>query len=133
MSSARTWRTAVVTSVLAMSPTTATVAGSYLDNVNSAATFLNRTQLREWLADGERGLWLQAVDLRWFYARFAHACRGVSATNSLSFDTRGSDKIDSRSAVLVPGSARCTLLSFVPSKGPPKNRNAGVVPQPQAQ
>ena len=133
MSSARTWRTAVVTSVLAMSPTTATVAGSYLDNVNSAATFLNRTQLREWLADGERGLWLQAVDLRWFYARFAHACRGVSATNSLSFDTRGSDKIDSRSAVLVPGSARCTLLSFVPSKGPPKNRHAGVVPQPQAQ
>jgi hypothetical protein len=112
---------------------TATVAQSDLDNVNSTATVLNRARLRDWLADGERGLWVQAVDLRWFYARFVHACHGLGTTNSLLFDTRGSDKIDSHSAVLVPGTARCTLVSFLPSHGPPKNRNAGVEPQPQAQ
>jgi hypothetical protein len=133
MSFSRTWSISVVTLVLTMSPPSATVAGTYLADVDSSATFLDRARLRDWLADGERGLWIQAVDLSWFYARFARACHGLRATNSLLFDTRGADTIDSRSAVVVPGSGRCTVLSFVPSDGPPKNRNADVALQPQAQ
>jgi hypothetical protein len=129
----QTWRIPLITIMLAASPLAASVAGTYMGDVDSAAAFLNRARLRDWLADGERGLWLQAVDLRWFYARFAHACHGLSATNSVSFDTRGSDHIDSRSAVVVPGSGRCTVLSFVPSHGPPQGRNASLVMQPQAQ
>ena len=133
MSFLRTWRISLVTIVLAVSPMATAVAGPYLTDVDSTTTFLNHAQLRDWLADGERGLWVQAIDLRWFYARFTHACHGLTATNSLSFDTRGSDTIDSRSAVVVPGSGRCTVLSFLPSTGPPKSRNAAVVMQPQAQ
>ena len=133
MSFLRTWRMPLVTIVLAVSPMATAVAGPYLTDVDSTTTFLNHAQLRDWLADGEQGLWLQAIDLRWFYARFTHACHGLTATNSLSFDTRGSDTIDSRSAVVVPGSGRCTVLSFLPSTGPPKSRKAAVVMQPQAQ
>ena len=133
MSFLRTWRISLVTIVLAVSPMATAVAGPYLTDVDSTTTFLNHAQLRDWLADGERGLWVQAIDLRWFYARFTHACHGLTATNSLSFDTRGSDTIDSRSAVVVPGSGRCTVLSFLPSTGPPKSRKAAVVMQPQAQ
>jgi len=133
MSFLRTWRISLVTIVLAVSPMATAVAGPYLTDVDSTTTFLNHAQLRDWLADGEQGLWLQAIDLRWFYARFTHACHGLTATNSLSFDTRGSDTIDSRSAVVVPGSGRCTVLSFLPSTGPPKSRKAAVVMQPQAQ
>ena len=133
MSFLRTWRISLVTIVLAVSPMATAVAGPYLTDVDSTTTFLSHAQLRDWLADGEQGLWLQAIDLRWFYARFTHACHGLTATNSLSFDTRGSDTIDSRSAVVVPGSGRCTVLSFLPSTGPPKSRNAAVVMQPQAQ
>jgi hypothetical protein len=77
-----------------------TVAGTYLADVDSTATFLDHARLRGWLADGERGLWIQALDLRWFYARFAHACHGHRVTNSLSFDTRGSESIDGRSACI---------------------------------
>jgi len=133
MSFSQTWRIPIVTFSLAASPLATAVAGTYLTDVDSTTTFLTQTQLRHWLADGERGLWIQAIDLRWFYARFSHACHGLSATNSLAFDTRGSDTIDSRSAVVVPGSGRCTVLSFLPSQGPPQSRNAGVVMQPQAQ
>jgi hypothetical protein len=133
MSVSRTWRISIATTVFTLAPMAASVAGTYLADVDSTATFLNHAQLRDWLADGERGLWLQAANLRWFYARFVHACRGLSATNSLSFDTRGSGNIDSRSAVVVPGSGRCTVLSFLPSQGPPKSRNTSVVMQPQAQ
>jgi hypothetical protein len=133
MSYSRIWRTPLITVVLAASPMASAVAGTYLTDVDSTTTFLNHAQLRHWLADGERGLWIQAIDLRWFYARFAHACHGLSATNSLAFDTRGSDTIDSSSAVVVPGGGRCTVQSFLPSQGPPQSRNAGVVMQPQAQ
>ena len=129
----QSWRIPLITILLAASPLAASVAETYTDDVDSAPTFLHRALLRDWLADGERGLWLQAVDLSWFYVRFAHACHGLSATNSVSFDTRGSDHIDSRSAVVVPGSGRCTVLSFLPSHGPPQGRNATVVMQPQAQ
>jgi hypothetical protein len=133
MSFSRTWRIPLITVVLAASPMATAVAGTYLTDVDSTTTFLNHAQLRDWLADGERGLWIQAMDLRWFYARFTHACHGLSAAGSLAFDTRGSDTIDSTSAVVVPGSGRCTVLSFLPSEGPPMSRNAGVVMQPQAQ
>src|SRR5215469_11108213 len=133
MSFSPTWRLPLVTVVLAASPMATAVAGTYLTGLDSTTTFLNREQLRDWLADGERGLWIQAIDLRWFYARFTHACHGLTATNSLSFDTRGSDTISSTSAVVVPGSGRCSVLSFLPSKGPPKSRHAAVVMQPQAQ
>lgn len=133
MSFSQIWRIPLVILVLAASPLAASVAGNYVTDVESAATSLHRSLLRDWLADGERGLWLQGIDLRWFYARFAHTCQGLSATNSLSFDTRGSNNIDSRSAVVVPGGGRCTVLSFVPSHGPPQGRNAKVVMQPQAQ
>jgi hypothetical protein len=76
MSFSRTWSISVVTLVLTMSPPSATVAGTYLADVDSSATFLDRARLRDWLADGERGLWIQAVDLSWFYARFAQPERG---------------------------------------------------------
>src|SRR5262245_50406730 len=91
MSFSQTWRTPLVTLVLAASPMASAVAATYLTDVDSTTTFLNHAQLRGWLADGERGLWIQAIDLRWFYLRFTHACHGLSATNSLAFDTRGSD------------------------------------------
>jgi hypothetical protein len=129
----QTWRIHLLTLVLAGSPLAAGVAENSLADVDSGAAFLNRARLRDWLPDGERGVWLQAVDLRWFYARFAQACHGLGSTHSLSFDTRGSDNIASRSAVVVPGSGRCTVLSFLPSHGPPQDRNASVVMQPQAQ
>jgi len=132
MSFSRTWRIPAATLVLMVTPVALSVAGPYLAEVDGG-TFVSHAQLRDWLADGERGLWIQAGDLSWFYARFAHACEGLSATNSLLFDTRGSDSIDSTSAVVVPGGGRCTVLTFVPSAGPPKDRNAAVLQQPQAQ
>ncbi len=133
MSLLRDWRLSAAAVMLAASPLTVTVAGSYSEDADSGVPFVNHAQMRAWLADGERGLWIQAGNLRWFYARFARACHGLSATNSLVFDTQGSDNIDSRSAVLVPGRGRCTLQSLVTSEGPPQDRNADVEPQPQAQ
>ena len=85
------------------------------------------------LADGERGLWIQAGDHSWFYARLAGICQGLSGTNSLEFDTPASGNIDRSSAVVVPGGGRCAVQSLSRSAGPPRNRYADIVPQPQSQ
>ena len=126
-------RISVAIALLVASPTSVTRADPYLIDPDAGVFAVDHSQLRNWLADGERGIWIQANDLRWWYARFAHACHGLSATNSLVLDTGGSDTIDSNSAVLVPGSGRCTMRSIGRSDGPPKDRNAQVVLQPQAQ
>ena len=85
------------------------------------------------LADGERGLWIQAGNLSWFYARLDGICPGVDAANSLVFDTRASGNIDRSSAIVVPGGGRCSVQSLSRSAGPPRNRYADIVPQPQSQ
>jgi hypothetical protein len=127
------WRTSAAIAVLATAPLTVTVAEPEPAVDSAAAAFLNRAELRHWLADGERGLWIQVVNLKWFYARFSGVCRGLDSTNSLVFDTRASGNIDRTSAVVVPGRGRCTVQTLAPSGGPPKNRNANVVLQPQTQ
>jgi hypothetical protein len=100
---------------------------------NPAPVSISRDEMVNWLVDGERGLWIQVNTLDWFYARFASGCRGISKTNSIVFETDATGHIDGRSAVTMPGGTRCRLHRLAPSSGPPKNRNADVVPRPQDQ
>ncbi|HZC86102.1 MAG TPA: hypothetical protein VE266_03850 [Steroidobacteraceae bacterium] len=131
MKSSRTWRESIA--VFAMAASIVTLAEANPAVASGPAAFLNRADMRDWLADGEHGLWIQAGNLRWYYARFAGICHGVNSTNSLAFDTRASDNIDQKSAVIVPGGTRCSVQSFAPSGGPPKKRYADVLLQPQSQ
>jgi len=71
--------------------------------------------------------------LNWFYARFANICPGLQSTNSLVFETGASNRIDRTSSIFVSGQQRCKLQTLIASDGPPKNRNAGVLMQPQTQ
>lgn len=93
----------------------------------------NHPDMLNWVADGEQGLWIQAGNSKWFYARFADVCTGLQSINSLVFETGGSNRVDRTSSVILPGRRRCNVHSLVPSSGPPKNRNARVVLQPQTQ
>jgi hypothetical protein len=86
-----------------------------------------------WLADGQTGLWIQAGNSKWFYARFANICPGLESTNSLVFEMGASDRIDRTSSIFVWGHQRCKVQTLVPSSGPPENRNAGLLLQPQTQ
>jgi hypothetical protein len=132
MNFARVWRIPGAALVLAMTPLGLTVAGPYLVEVDRGS-FVSHAQLRNWLADGERGLWIQGDNSEWFYARFSAACHGLHSTNLLVFDTGSSGNIDRTTSVVLPQGGRCKMQTFAPSAGPPKNRNDDVVPQPQTQ
>ena len=105
--------------MLASAPMTVTIAEPNPTAVRATAAFVNRAGMIKWVADGELGLWIQARDLKWFYARFTGVCQGVSSTNSLMFNTGASGNIDRTSSVTVPAGGRCRLRSLVPSGGPP--------------
>jgi hypothetical protein len=105
-----------------------TDASGHMDG-RSSATMPGGTRCR--LRSPEPSLWIQVNTLEWFYARFVSGCRGISKTNSIAFETDASGHIDGRSSVTMPGGTRCRLHSLARSGGPPKNRNADVVPVPQ--
>jgi hypothetical protein len=127
------WRACTAIVVLAMAPLTAAVGDSDLPTARASLPFLSRAELRDWLANGERGLWVQTSSFKWFYARFMGRCPGLDATNSLAFDTRASGNIRRPPSVVVPGRGRCIVRSVAPSAGPAKDRNAKVELQPQSQ
>jgi hypothetical protein len=133
MNTAKLWSTSAAIAALATADLPMHVAESDPAPAVTAAAFVNHADLINWLADGERGLWIQANNLRWFYASFTGVCHGLNSTNSLVFDTRASSKIDRTSSVIVSGHRPCRVQTFVSSSGPPKNGDTKVVPQPQAQ
>ena len=133
MNTLKVWRTSAGLAVLVLAGLTVNLRESGADPAPSAAPSVSRADLVNWLADSERGLWVQAGNAKWFYARFAHICPGLQATNSLAFETGAANRIDRTISVTVSGQRRCRVQSLVPSSGPPKNRNAGVPLQPQTQ
>ena len=123
----------VITIVLPGTAMMPTVAEARPVTAPEGTAVVNRTEMINWLADGELGLWIQTLSLKWFYLRFTGACHGVNHTNSIVFDTDGSGNIGRASSVIVPGKGRCRLQSIVPSGGPPEGRYDNVVLRPQDQ
>ena len=133
MSTLRVWRGSAACTVLALAGLTMNPRESVADPAPTAATPLSHAGMLNWLADGQEGLWIQAGNSKWFYARLANSCPGLQSTNWLVFETGASNRIDRTSSISVSGHRRCKVQTLVPSNGPPKNRNAGVLLQPQTQ
>jgi len=132
MNSLRAARTCAAIALLAAAPLTIAIAGS--DSVDIGATaFVSHADMRDWVADGEHGIWIQTRNLRWFYVRFTGTCHGLSSTSALAFDIRAFGYIDRPSSVAVPGRGRCVVRTVAPSAGPPRKRYANVAMQPQTQ
>ena len=81
------WRTCAI-AFLATTPLAVTLADSDFSGARrGAATYVSRDEMRDWLGNGERGIWIEAGEL-WFYASFKGLCRGLSSTNALHFAFR---------------------------------------------
>jgi hypothetical protein len=78
--------------------------------------------IRDWQADRERGMWVQAYSRKWYYAEFMGRCLGLNFATAVGFDTRYQSSFDRWSAVFVPGYGRCSIQTFTPSEGPPRKQ-----------
>jgi Family of unknown function (DUF6491) len=105
--------------IIVTAPLRIVLADSNPAHVEASIPFASRGGIRDWSADGDRGLWVQAVNRKWYYAQFMGRCTGLAFATALGFDTHQS-AFDRWSAVVVPGYSRCTLTSLTPSEGPPR-------------
>jgi hypothetical protein len=73
--------------------------------------------IQDWKADGDKGLYVESLNHKWFYARFMSPCTGLKFRDRVAFMTEPGGELDQFSAV-VTGDQRCYFKSFAPSAPP---------------
>ncbi len=77
----------------------------------------------DWALDGYRGLWVQSVEKRWYYAAFLKPCFGAVPDNITFKFNNANGSLDRFSQVIVRRSRQsrevCAFKSFSASAGPP--------------
>lgn len=88
--------------------------------------FANHGGIRDWKADGTRGLWVQDRSTRWYYATLMGPCRGLDFANTIAFETGPSGVLDAHGAIRVRNGSMpllyCPFKTLQPSDGPPKKK-----------
>ncbi len=77
--------------------------------------------LYNFTSDGEEGVWLQDMGLRWYYAKIAGPCDGLFNAIGIGYNTHGSSRFD-KSAKLIVRGWECGLSSLVTSDKPPSRK-----------
>ena len=81
--------------------------------------FIGTIGLYNFEADGDRGVWLQDQQRRWYYATVVGPCTGLPFAVRIGVDTRfGGNQLD-RTGTLLVDRQRCPINSLVASNGPP--------------
>ena len=81
--------------------------------------------IENWEADGNKGLWIQSRDHRWYYATFFAPCNGLPFHESLGFKFGPGGELNRWSEIVTRDSGRCSFTSLVASEGPPRKVKAG--------
>jgi len=95
-------------------------AGSAAASVGPPAIqFANHGGIWDWRANGDHGIWVQAINRRWYYGTFAGTCIGLRQAQRVGFMFDPNGAFDRWSSIIVPRQSRCYLRTFEPSGGPP--------------
>ena len=137
MSLRNTLRATLTVAALALVPiasfATSGTSAELKGDTNVSIPFANHGGIRDWQADKDRGLWVQDIHRKWFYATLMSPCIGLNFANTIGFDTQPMGTFDKWSAILVPRWGRCNVTTLVPSDGPPrKQKVASAEDQPKA-
>jgi hypothetical protein len=95
-------------------------------------SFANEGGIRDWQADGDRGIWVQDNHKRWYYGKFMAPCTGLQFVYAVRFKTGAAGELDRFGAVRARDTGNCTFTSFTESDGPPRKakKGAGQAPGP---
>lgn len=90
--------------------------------VETSIVFPSNSSIRNWVADRDRGVWIQDRSRNWYYGIFSGVCLEVDFAHVIGVDTRGTSRLDRFSNIIVRGE-RCPLSSFVTSSAPPSKKD----------
>jgi hypothetical protein len=126
-------RASLTVAALALVPIGTSLAASGV-TPEASIPFANRGGIKDWQADRDRGLWIQDIHGKWYYASLMSPCTGLNFANTIAFDTRPMGTFDRWSAILVPRGGRCVVQTLTPSGAPPsKQKAAASADQPKAE
>jgi hypothetical protein len=80
----------------------------------------NHGGIRDWRADGSRGMWIEASSGRWFYASFSSQCTTLPIAIGLKFVPEPSGVLSRWSSIRLEHNERCFFRTLQPSDAPPK-------------
>ena len=84
-----------------------------------AIQFADQGGIYDWRANGDRGIWVQAVNRQWYYASFIGTCYGLDNAQRVGFLFGPSGQFDRWSSIIVPRESHCFVRTFDHSGAPP--------------
>ncbi|MFC4314043.1 DUF6491 family protein [Steroidobacter flavus] len=109
--------------LLALVPLSGVLAADKPAAPRASIPFVNFGGIRDWQADGDKGLWVEDAHRQWYYADLVGPCVGLDFAYSIVFDAQPMDTLDRFSSVILPGWGRCYFNSFAVSDGPPAHKS----------
>jgi hypothetical protein len=79
-----------------------------------------RRNIFDWVADGYKGIWVQAIGKQWYYGTFLSPCYDLPFREGVAFRFGPGGELDKWGAVIVPHYPECLFKSFTLSDGPPR-------------
>jgi hypothetical protein len=113
----RNARWAIALNVLFLAAPLGAFAGSAPE---ASIPFANHGGIRDWRADGSRGMWIEAASNQWFYASFSSQCTTLPAAIGLKFVPEPSGALSRWSSIRLEHNERCFFRTLQPSDAPPK-------------
>lgn len=81
--------------------------------------FAATSGIRNFQADGTRGIYIEDVHGKWYHGSFIGSCLDLPYANAIGVDTRGTSDLDKFGSIRVRRQS-CALNSLVRVEGPPK-------------
>jgi hypothetical protein len=76
--------------------------------------------IRDWQADGSKGIWIQAAAGDWYYAKFSSPCTQLPHSTDVRFVPEPTGDLSRWSSIRLSDSATCFFRTLQPSDGPPR-------------
>ena len=86
-------------------------------STHASIPFVDHGGIRDWRADNDRSLWIEAVNRQWYYARTFGPCTGLRFANRIGFVTEPNGSFDRFSSIIVDGQ-KCMIDSLRTSDAP---------------
>jgi hypothetical protein len=85
--------------------------------VEASIVFPNYGAIRNYEPDGDKGIWIEDQQRRWYYGAFLGSCQGLNFSQAIGFDTGGLSRFDRFSKIITRDDV-CQLNSLVTSEKP---------------
>lgn len=99
--------------------TTAAAASDAPPAKNASIPFADLGGINDWRADGDRALYIQGRNRKWYHAELMGFCPDLGFTEHIGFVIEPNGEFDRFSAIVVRGHS-CALKSLSESAPPPK-------------